>query len=206
MVTACLTIKNSYKKFALIENLTIFLDIMYLWVALGNPGERYKNSRHNMGVFIIEKILSLSETNSFSVKERKKLKSLEYIQDRFQNVKIIFPQTFMNFSGESVKKACSFYQCSLENVIVFHDEIELPPGEVRHKFSGGHSGHNGIRDIILKVGSPNFHRIRLGVGRPSEDKQIPKIADYLLETTNLEGMINPRKVLGILQENFPGIV
>ena len=181
---------------------------MYLWVGLGNPGKKYKNSRHNIGVFILEKILSQTTIKNFFAKQREKLKSLEYIQDSFQNVKIIFPQTFMNHSGEAVQKACSFYQCNINDVVVFHDEIELPLGEVRYKFSGGHSGHNGIRNIIQKIGSADFHRIRLGIGRPAlyekskaQNKETPKIADYLLETTDLEGMISPEKVLELLKEN-----
>ena len=188
----------------------IFFQIyMHLWVGLGNPGEKYSNSRHNMGAFVIEKILSLTTGKSFSFKQRNDLKALEYIQDSFQNVKIIFPQTFMNRSGESIQKACHFYKCSLRELVVFHDEVELPLGEVRYKFSGGHLGHNGLRDIILKMGSPDFHRIRLGVGRPpaeagqqQKNKDKPGISDYLLENVELDGMINPEKVLEILKQNF----
>ena len=160
-----------------------------------------------MGIFIIEKILFLTTVNQFFIKQRKRLKSMEYVQDFFQDVKIIFPQTFMNHSGEAVQRGCSFYQCSPSDVVVFHDEIELPLGEIRYKFSGGHSGHNGVRDVIQKMGSADFHRIRLGVGRPTSEKnpeakkkETPTVGDYLLETTVLEGMLNPEKVLKVLKE------
>ena len=181
-----------------------------------------------MGIFVIEKILSLTGSRSFSLKQRSDLKFLEYIQDSFQNVKIIFPQTFMNHSGEAVQKAFHFYKCSLGELVVFHDEVELPLGEVRYKFSGGHLGHNGLRDIILKMGSRDFHRIRLGVGRPQpeaeqqtrnkpglsddllggvglEEKVMQewagKLSYYLLENVGLEGMIDPKEVLGILKQH-----
>ncbi len=91
---------------------------------------------------------------------------------------IIFPNTFMNNSGLAVVEAMKFYNTNPEDLIVVHDEIELPFGEIRTKSGGGHKGHNGIRSIIQHIGSPDFNRVRIGVGRPENPKI--EVADYLL--------------------------
>ncbi len=103
----------------------------------------------------------------------------------------------MNGSGSSVKKVCNFYNIHINNVVVFHDEIELPAGDFDYKFGGGHRGHNGLRDIIFHMGSPDFHRIRLGVGRPECTNQ--NIADFLLEQTSLNGFIQEKDIINLLK-------
>lgn len=135
---------------------------MWLVVGLGNPGEKYAKTRHNVGFMVIDS-LAQGAHGSFQTSF-----NAEVARSTLENesVSLIKPQTFMNRSGDSVQVACHFHKIPPENVIVVHDEIDLPMGAVRVKFDGGHGGHNGIRDIIRVIG-PAFVRIRVGIGRPA---------------------------------------
>ena len=146
---------------------------MKLFVGLGNPGSSYPNTRHNLGQ------IALYHLFEGEFKLEKSLKSLVCSMS-IDGEKYIgaFPQTYMNLSGEAVVKLASYYSVSINDIVVLHDEVELPAFEVRYKYSGGHKGHNGIRDIITRLGNADFHRIRLGVARPG-NPEIP-VADYLL--------------------------
>ena len=165
---------------------------MLLWVGLGNPGKKYSTTRHNLGIFILTSLCA-----EYTEKKNKRLKCIEYMQNIYPDVKMIFPQTYMNCSGSSVKKVCNFYDIPINNVVVFHDEIELPSGAFDYKFGGGHRGHNGLRDIIFHMGSPDFHRIRLGVGRPQNTNQ--NIADFLLERVSLNDLIQEKEIINLLK-------
>ncbi len=164
---------------------------MFLWVGLGNPGEEYSATRHNLGKVVLTNLCF-----EYIVEKNKQLKCLEYRQKRYPNVKIIFPQTYMNNSGIAVKKVCAFYNIQIDNIVIFHDDIELPVGNFDYKFGGGHRGHNGLRNIISQLDNANFHRIRLGVGRPQKQNQ--SVADFLLEKTSLKNMIQQEEVLELL--------
>jgi len=148
---------------------------MKLIACLGNPGKKYQKTRHNVGFMAGEKI-----ADEFSISVKQKNFSALFGKGKINNedTAIIFPQTFMNNSGESIAQAMNFFKLSPEDLIVIHDEIELPFGDIRKKLAGGHKGHNGLRSIIAKIQSPDFHRIRIGVGRP-ENSNIP-VADYVL--------------------------
>jgi peptidyl-tRNA hydrolase, PTH1 family len=100
------------------------------------------------------------------------------------DILMIFPQTYMNSSGVAVQQALSYYREVIENLIVIHDEIEIPAGKFDSKFSGGHRGHNGLRSIVEKTGSRDFYRVRYGAGRP-ENPNI-SVADYLLSNFTSE--------------------
>ena len=148
---------------------------MKIIACLGNPGKKYNKNRHNVGSII----------GRYFAEEFNIIISRERFQSSSGSGKIadidilmLFPLTFMNKSGFAVKEALDFYRESPENLVVVHDEIELPFGDVRAKFGGGHKGHNGIRSIIQCIKTPDFHRIRFGVGRPPKP-EIP-VADYLL--------------------------
>jgi len=148
---------------------------MHLLIFLGNPGKKYQKNRHNIG-FIAGSYLAEKHSISYNQKKFNALTGKGKIDGN--DVALLFPQTYMNNSGESVSKALAFYQENIENCIVIHDEIELPFGDIRVKTGGGHKGHNGLRSIIQHCSSPDFHRIRFGVGRP--DNPNIEVADHVL--------------------------
>ncbi|MDH4262321.1 MAG: aminoacyl-tRNA hydrolase [Spirochaetia bacterium] len=147
---------------------------MHLWVGLGNPGDKYLKTRHNVGAIILQQL-----SRECDYKFDKSLNSL-IGKNSASDIKLIYliPQTFMNLSGDAVIKALRSFKILPANMVVFHDEIELPPQKVSYKFGGGHRGHNGLRDIIQKIGTADFHRVRIGVGRP--DNEYISVADYVL--------------------------
>lgn len=136
---------------------------MILLVGLGNPGERYRGSRHNLGWEAIDRIVVgfglSSGVNRFKGR---------YGEGRIGPRKVgwLCPETFMNLSGESVSEAQRFFKLDPEQVIVFHDDLDLVPGRVRMKKGGGNGGHNGLKSIQQLLGTPDFFRVRLGIGRP----------------------------------------
>jgi PTH1 family peptidyl-tRNA hydrolase len=148
---------------------------MILIAGLGNPGAHYKKNRHNAGFIILDAISSdrgqFTSTKKFNA---------DICQCRIADAEVILlkPKTFMNNSGESVSAAVNFYRIEPASLIVLHDEIELSAGLIKHKFGGGHKGHNGLRSIIQHIGSSDYHRIRIGVGRP-DDSNI-SVADHVL--------------------------
>ena len=132
---------------------------MILIVGLGNPGKNYLNTRHNLGFLILEKIREVYNFPDFK-KKHKGLFSKKKIF--FNDVLLLKPGTFMNLSGESVESVIKFYKINLENIIVFQDDLDLYFGKIRIKVNGGHGGHNGIRNIISKIGE-NFNRVKVGI-------------------------------------------
>ena len=134
-----------------------------LIVGLGNPGPRYAGNRHNVGFMALER---LADDARIDV-GRKKFKGLfgagEIAQER---VVLLAPQTFMNLSGQSVQPCAAFFDVSAPQLIVIHDELDLPFGTLRLKIGGGHAGHNGLRNIVAQLGTNSFIRLRVGIGRP----------------------------------------
>ncbi len=143
--------------------------------ALGNPGDKYAQTRHNAGFWLLGK---LSAEQGLSLSLNNRFKSLVGDYHYQSNViRVIAPQSFMNKSGEVLAPFAKFYQLQPSQLLVVHDEIDLPPGVVKFKTGGGHGGHNGLRDIIKHLGSGDFHRLRIGVGHPG-DKD--KVVSYVL--------------------------
>ena len=145
-----------------------------LIIGLGNPGEEYKNNRHNVGFILIDKIaqeLSLNFDNNKkkSLYARGKSKDIEYI--------LLKPQTFMNLSGESAIYVSKFFNVKLEDIIVIYDDMDIPFGSFKIKKGGSSGGHNGIKSLIAHLQSDDFTRVRIGIGRPSAGK---KVNDYVL--------------------------
>lgn len=134
---------------------------MILIVGLGNPGKSYLNTRHNLGFSVIERIKEIYDFPEFK-RKHKGLFSKKNIF--FNDVLLLKPSTFMNLSGESVESVIKYYKIDLENIIVFQDDLDLYFGKIRIKVNGGHGGHNGIRNIISKIGG-NFNRIKVGIKR-----------------------------------------
>lgn len=150
---------------------------MLLWVGLGNPGEKYAGNRHNIGFMAIDEI---GNQHNFAP-EKTKFKGLiregtVMAGGRPVKVLLLKPMTFMNESGRAVQQAMQFYKIPLDNVTVFHDELDLAPGKFRMKTGGGIAGHNGLRSIRQCVGE-DFHRARLGIGHPGHKD---KVHSYVL--------------------------
>jgi PTH1 family peptidyl-tRNA hydrolase len=147
-----------------------------LIVGLGNPGKKYQANRHNVGFMALDLLaegaLGFAWKEKFSgVFGRGELSGKSSV--------LLKPMTFMNLSGDSVQPAMAFTKTPLHEVIVVHDELDVPFGEVRLKVGGGHAGHNGLRSIIERAGAPDFVRVRVGIGRPPPDFR-GEVADYVL--------------------------
>ena len=141
-----------------------------LFVGLGNPGPEYEGTRHNAGFWWIDALandlrLTLQpDRNYFGLVARTSING--------ESVWLLEPQTFMNLSGKSVGALARFFKIKPEEVLVVHDELDLPPGQVKLKKGGGHGGHNGLRDIHAQLGSPNYWRLRVGIGHPGHKGEV----------------------------------
>ena len=144
-------------------------------VGLGNPTEQYTKTRHNAGFWLLNR-LALQQQLQF--RSEKKFSS-RLSHTTTPRVWLLQPQTYMNRSGQAVQAFMQFYQIPIEQILVVHDEIDLPVGTAKLKRGGGHGGHNGLRDIIQKTGSRDFLRLRLGVGRPEHSSQV---VNYVLKS------------------------
>lgn len=142
-----------------------------LIVGLGNPGQQYQDTRHNAGAWFVER---LAGRYNETLKQDSKYQGLTgRINLDGHDVRLLIPQTFMNLSGQSVAPLVNFFKIPPEKILVAHDELDLDPGIVRLKQGGGHGGHNGLRDIISKLGNnKNFARLRIGIGHPGNANQV----------------------------------
>lgn len=141
---------------------------MKLFVGLGNPGPKYARNRHNIGFMALDQIAA---DHGFSPWRTKF--SGQMAEGKFGSTKVTLlkPETFMNRSGQSVGEAMRFFKLEPEDVIVFHDELDLAPGKCRVKTGGGHAGHNGLRSIHGHIG-PEYQRVRLGIGHPGHKDRV----------------------------------
>ena len=138
-------------------------------VALGNPGADHARDRHNAGFWLADR---LAERWRLSLSAEKRFKGDAARRGMGeQAVWLLKPMTYMNASGESVQPLCAFHKISAPQVLVVHDELDLPPGTVRLKQAGGHGGHNGLRDITRVVGA-EFKRLRVGIGHPGHSSRV----------------------------------
>ena len=147
-----------------------------LIVGLGNPGDKYKDTRHNAGEWLVER---LAQRFNFSLKEESKFfgKTARAVING-QEIRFLVPTTVMNLSGKAVGALATFYRIQPEQILIAHDELDLPPGTVKIKLGGGHGGHNGLRDSIAQLSNnKNFYRLRVGIGHPG-DKNL--VAAYVL--------------------------
>lgn len=143
--------------------------VMKLLVGLGNPGAKYAHNRHNIGFMAADRIAADHGFSSWRSKFQGQTCEGRLGSER---VTLLKPETFMNLSGQSVGEAMRYLKLSPEDVIVFHDEIDLAPGKVRLKTGGGHAGHNGLRSIHGHIG-PDYERVRMGVGHPGHKDAVP---------------------------------
>lgn len=147
---------------------------MWLIVGLGNPGNEYDGTRHNVGFEVVD---ALAERASAAFSDRKFKARLGRGKLEGQECLFMKPQTFMNLSGESVGPALGFYKLTTTDVVVLHDDLDLDVGRLKLKQGGGHGGHNGLRSLIEHLPDANFVRVRIGVGRPPPRWDV---ADYVL--------------------------
>ena len=142
-----------------------------LIVGLGNPGPEYAKTRHNAGAWYVEQ---LARWHNVSLREEPKFFGhTARILVEGQDVRLLIPNTYMNLSGKAVAALARFYQIVPEEILVAHDELDLPPGIAKFKQGGGHGGHNGLKDIIARMGNNNnFFRLRLGIGHPGSKEQV----------------------------------
>ena len=153
-----------------------------LIVGLGNPGAQYDGTRHNAGADFVRELARIAGA---TLKSEAKY-SGEYGEALIagHKLRLLIPTTFMNLSGRSVAALAGFYKIEPEQMLIAHDELDLPPGTARFKFDGGHGGHNGLRDIVPALGNrKDFHRLRIGIGHPGSARQV---SNYVLSKASPE--------------------
>lgn len=154
---------------------------MHLVVGLGNPGRKYAKNRHNVGFMVVERLRASHGLPDLKEKfSGAWCKGEATIGGARHALALLEPQTYMNLSGDSVQPAAAFLKVAPAQVVVVHDELDLPWKDVRLKVGGGHAGHNGLRSIIGRLGTPEFVRVRVGIGRPPPGFK-GDVADYVLQ-------------------------
>ncbi|MGD0843236.1 MAG: aminoacyl-tRNA hydrolase [Geobacteraceae bacterium] len=164
-----------------------------LIVGLGNPGPKYLWTRHNAGFMVLDRFC-----HSTGIAVTRKNFSALCGEGPFQGERLLLlkPQTFMNLSGRSVAQALNFHKILLEDLIVIHDDLDIPFGRVKLKEGGGHAGHNGLRSLLQELGSDRFVRVRVGIGRPLHDDA----ADYVLSNFSRDELVAlPRLLDGVVE-------
>lgn len=145
-------------------------------IGLRNPGAQYADTRHNAGAWMVE--LLARQVGGSLRSERKFLGDYAKVELDGHTIHLLLPSTFMNCSGQSVSLLTKFFKLSPEQLLVAHDELDIPPGQARFKQGGGHGGHNGLRDIISALGNNrSFHRLRIGIGHPGDAS---RVVNYVL--------------------------
>lgn len=140
-----------------------------LFVGLGNPGEKYAATRHNAGFWWVDQVAAA--TNSKLAVDAKFFGFAGKLNPSSDSW-LIKPTTFMNASGKAVAALANYYKISPAEILVIHDELDLPAGSIKMKFGGGHGGHNGLRDIHSALGTPDYWRLRVGIGHPGSKNEV----------------------------------
>ncbi len=155
-----------------------------LIVGLGNPGREYEGTRHNAGFWWVDEF---AREHKITYKADSKFHALVARSAMHgQDVFLLKPQTFMNVSGRSVGALAQFYKIEPAQILVVHDELDLPPGSAKLKLGGGHGGHNGLKDIIAHLGSRDFWRLRIGIGHPGDRAEV---ANFVLNAPRKEEQV-----------------
>jgi peptidyl-tRNA hydrolase, PTH1 family len=150
-----------------------------LIVGLGNPGPDYSETRHNAGFWFCERL-----ARELNVSFARESRYQGYVANvRTQNLWLLMPQTFMNRSGQSVQALMHFYRIQPAEMLVVHDELDIPPGQSRLKFGGGLGGHNGLKDITAHLGTQDYWRLRIGIGHPGDKNDV---VNYVLKPPRKE--------------------
>ena len=146
-----------------------------LIVGLGNPGKEYAETRHNSGFWFAD-LLARRHNTSFKSESRHHGQVCRFTFQG-QECRLLKPATYMNRSGQAVSSLANYFKIAPEEILVAHDELDLPAGNIRLKTGGGHAGHNGLRDIMSAIGSREFHRLRIGIDHPNDRRAV---VDYVL--------------------------
>ena len=173
-----------------------------LFVGLGNPGGQYEATRHNAGFWWIDLVAA---SNNSPLKLDSKFLGLVGKLSNSNDTWLLKPNTFMNASGKAVAALANYYKILPEQILVIHDELDLPAGTVKLKKAGGHGGHNGLKDIAAALGTPDFWRLRLGIGHPGDRNEVVNFvlkAPTKDEQSVLDGAID--KSLSILPQLLSG--
>ena len=179
---------------------------MKLIVGLGNPGPKYQLTRHNIGFLFIDALVEVAGGGrSYKSEFKAETQKIKFADD---HVIVCKPQTFMNLSGESVQPLLKFYNLSLSDLLVVHDEVDQPYGALKFQIKRGHGGHNGIRNIHQLLGTDDYSRLRLGVGRPpvfvddsgEKTRGTMDVADWVLHNFSQEEMKNMPDFLSLAIE------
>jgi len=168
---------------------------MILIVGLGNPGKKYEKTRHNLGFTIVESLKLKVESFSDWKYEKKFLTEISQGKISSQRVILTKPQTFMNNSGKSVKKLIKNYKLKIKNLIVIHDDIDLPLDKIRISKGRGSAGHKGVESIIKEIGTKNFVRFRIGIKPQRTENKEQKTEKFVLEKFNKEGEKTVKEVI-----------
>jgi PTH1 family peptidyl-tRNA hydrolase len=172
-----------------------------LIVGLGNPGKEYAGTRHNAGFWWVDE---LARSHSVSFKVGSKFHGLiARATMHGHEVHLLKPQTFMNISGRAVGAVAQFYKIEPAQILVVHDELDLPPGSAKLKLGGGHGGHNGLKDIIAHLGTKDFWRMRVGIGHPGERNEV---SNYVLNAPRKEEQVLIDEAMQRAQEVAPLII
>ena len=188
--------------FKFLKKANIKQKIDYVIVGLGNPGEKYKNTRHNAGFIAVDHMIKERNIHSKKIKF-----SSEVYETTLENKRILLvkPQTYMNLSGDAIVQISNFYKINIENFIIIVDDIALPVGKLRIKRKGSSGGHNGLKDIINKIGSDQFTRIKIGVGaKPNKWNLADRVTSEFSSTERQQIDIASQKVhnaLSLIIEN-----
>jgi len=175
-----------------------------LLVGLGNPGPEYEDTRHNAGFWLVDRYAS--ELGASFKSERDFFGRVARFGERW----MLKPQKFMNLSGQAVGAVAKFYKIAPAEILVAHDELDLDPGVVKFKKGGGHAGHNGLRDIVSVLGTPEFHRLRIGIGHPRTLELDQDVASFVLhpprksERPLIEDAID--RAIAVLPEALEGLM
>lgn len=175
---------------------------MILIVGLGNIGEEYKNTKHNVGFSTIDKI-----ANNYNFPEWKEKNKYLFTKSKINDTDVILakPTTYMNLSGEAVQALTTLYKIKPDDIIVIHDDLDLKTGTIKTKQGGGTGGHNGLKSIDSKIGN-NYHRIRIGISHPRDINPNQDVASYVLSKFSPEDTKTINFCIENISKNIPQIL
>ena len=177
------------------------MELNGLIVGLGNPGPQYRGTRHNVGFMSVQSLLEEVERGNGRAPEQLSGSRFNALLWRIQiphggSWLVAMPQTFMNLSGDAVQPLMAWYKLQPEQLLVVHDELDLEPGRMKLKKGGGAAGHNGIKSIQQRLGTPDFYRLRVGIGKPENREQVISWV--------LGRFFDPERT--IMEKTFPDVV
>ena len=170
---------------------------MKLIVGLGNPGKRYQKTRHNIGFMVLDAIVDVWGQDQWALSPKFNAEIASVVKGK-EKVYLVKPMTFMNESGQSIQLIAAYYQITPENIIVVHDDKDIPLGEIKVQRDRGHAGHNGIRSIIDHLGTKDFHRIRIGIANTKKQEKMDT-ADFVLGKF---GLLEKKEVNAVINKSI----